>query len=167
MKAERETLHATHAQDPVHPPVHESEERPWEEPINLRAPEARPGMVQRWVRTAIRDEEDVRNVSKARQEGWEPRRADTVPKGFSVPTISHGEYAGVVGVHGLILCEMSENRVAKRREYFENKTKRQTQAVARDLANVSNPRMPLIQERESEVIKGRQRRPVVAEDSDA
>lgn len=161
---ERKAAHPTRAQDPVHPPVHGADEdKPWEGAENLAAPEPRPGMAQRWIRVGVHGKDDPTNIAKSFREGWKPRRADTVPEGFEVPTIAEGKYAGVIGVHGMILCEMPKTRVAKRREYFENKTKAQTQAVARDLARVSNPAMPLEQQRKTAVERGRE--PRVAPDT--
>lgn len=157
-------VHPTRAQEEVRPPVHgEDEDRPWTPPANLEAPPARPGYVQRWVRVSIRAEDDVTNVSQSFQEGWQPRRADTVPAKFTAPTISHGKYAGVVGVHGLILCEMPVKRNAERNAYYRNLATQQTQGVAHDLEKISHPEMPITQKRESEVKFGK-RTPNVAPD---
>jgi hypothetical protein len=158
-------VHATRAQEEVRPPVHgEDEDRPWTPPANLEAPPPRPGYVQRWIRVSIRAEDDVTNVSQSFQEGWEPRRADTVPPGFNVPTISHGKYSGIVGVHGLILCEMPAKRNAERNAYYRNIATQQTQAVATDLATIAHPDMPITQNRKSEVKFGK-RTPNVAPDN--
>jgi hypothetical protein len=155
----------TRVQTPVHEPPHgEDEDTPWKPPSNLDAPPPLPGMKQRWVRVALRAEADPSNLGKSLRDGWVPRRADTVPANFHAPTISHGEYAGCVGIHGMVLCQMPENKLAKRRVYYENLTKRQTQAVASDLESVNNERMPLEQQRVTKAIKGRQRVPVVASD---
>ncbi len=153
---DREAAHKTRAQDEVHPPVHgEDADKPWTAPQNLDAPPPRSGMVQRWVRTATGAADDPNNVYKAIRDGWTPRMADTVTDGFDVPTISHGKHAGVIGVHGMILCEAPAKLMNQRKQYYESQTLRQTQAIARDLAKESNPSMPLHQQRESTVQTGR------------
>jgi hypothetical protein len=159
----RKNVHTTRAQDTVHGSVHGDEhERPWEPPSNLAAPPARPGYGQKWVRVAIRNEDDATNVSKAFREGWAPRRADTAPADFRPPTISHGEFAGCIGVHGMILCEMPETRIAQRKSYYEGRTRQQTQAIEQDLLRDQVPGHPIHQDRKSSVTVGR--RPVVADD---
>jgi hypothetical protein len=144
--------------------VHSMADQPWKPPSNLDAPPPRRGHVQRWVRTAIRNEDDVRNLAAQFRIGWVPRRADTVPESFPVATIKHGEFAGVIGIHGLILCEMPEELNQRRKDYYDAQTEQQTQAVASDLERVSHPQMPLTREQKSTVTTGRQRRPAVQED---
>lgn len=165
LSRQREPAHPTRAQEPAHPPVHgEQHDAPWEQPSNLTAPPPRPGMAQRWIRTGVQNTPDATNVAKAFREGWQPRRADTVEAGFTVPTISHGEFAGVIGIHGMILCEMPQERLALKREFIAQQTKRQTQAVARSLAEQSHPNMPISQVRKTEVTRGKQRVPLVGDD---
>jgi len=94
----------------------------WTQPSLLDAPPPRPGMVQRWVNTSILGKDVPHHVTKRQREGWASRPSDTVPEGFPVPTIEHGPHAGCVGVEGMILMEMSEERVASRSRYFAGKT---------------------------------------------
>lgn len=160
----RGAVHQTRDQDSRDPMHGWDEDRPWTPPSNLAAPEARPGMAQRWIRVSIRSEDDPSNVARSFQEGWKPRQASTVPNDFAAPTISHGRFAGYIGVHGLILCEMPAKRLAQRDAYYRDITDRQTQAVGTDLAKDSDPRMPIEQVRRSGVIHGT-RRPEVQEDA--
>lgn len=163
----RQSPHPTRAQEPVHPPAHgDDEERSWTAPQNLDAPPPRSGMVQRWIRVSMHGKDDPTNAYKADRDGWKPRKADTIPEGWRVPTIQHGEFAGVIGVHGMILCEAPERLMNQRKRYYEAQTERNTQAVARDLAKESNPMMPLHQQRESTVQTGRMRTPNVMADED-
>lgn len=159
----RKAVHPTHAQEPVHEPVHgDDHDKPWEPPSNLAAPPARPGMGQKWVRVSIRNEDDATNLSKAFREGWVPRRADTAPANFRPPTIAHGEFAGCIGVHGMVLCEMPATRVQQRKAYYEGRTRQQTLAIEQDLLKDQVPGHPIHQDRKSTVSVGR--RPVVADD---
>lgn len=162
----RPPVHPTREQDPVHFTLHdETAQDEWKPPQNLSAPPARPGMSQLWVRTAIGAEEDPTNVSRSLQEGWVPRRADTVPVEFAPPTIKHGQYAGCIGVHGMVLMEMPTERVLQRRAYYANRTRRQTDAVNQDILRVQSVQVPFFEKRESRVTVGR--RVVAAEDTAA
>jgi hypothetical protein len=155
----------TRAQEPLHELAHGDEwDRPWAPPSTLSAPDARPGMAQRWVRTHVHGVDDVANVQKAMQEGWKPRRADTVDPGFHATTMQEGTYAGCIGVHGMVLCEMPAKRLAQRRAYYEEQTRRATRAVVTDLENQSRADMPIHQDRRSSESVGRI--PKVAGDSD-
>ena len=117
-------------------PDRESETRAsddWKPPALLDAPPAREGMVQRWVSTSILGEETPHHTIKRFREGWTPRPADTVSKDFPTPTIQHGEYSGMIGVEGSILCEMSFEKVESRRKYFKKKTGEQKQYADQNL----------------------------------
>ena len=85
------------------------EEAAWKPPSLLDAPDPRPGMVQRWIATSIQGKESPDNVYKRMREGWEPRPADTV-KSKLFPTINHGQWAGSIGIEGMLLCEMPEEK---------------------------------------------------------
>jgi hypothetical protein len=78
------------------------------------------------------------------------------------PTIAHGEFAGCIGVHGMVLCEMPETRIAQRRRYYEGRTRQQTQAIEQDLLKKQRSGHPIHQERKSTVTVGR--RPMVTDD---
>ena len=161
----RPPAHLTREQDTVHPEVHE--ERPegeWKPPSNLEAPLPRPGMSQLWVRTAIGNEDDSSNVAKQAREGWVPRRADTVAPDLPVPTIKHGEFAGCIGVHGLVLMEMPTARVEQRRAYYASLVQRQNRAVNQDILRVQSSSVPFFETRKSRVTVGR--KVAAAEDSE-
>ena len=98
-----------------------SRDETWSPPSMLEAPPAREGMRQRWVSTQILGQDIPHHTMKRFREGWSPRPADTIPKDFPVPTIAQGQWAGHIGVEGMILCEMPETKVASRREYFAKK----------------------------------------------
>jgi hypothetical protein len=85
----------------------------WKPPSLLDAPEARPGMVQRWVATSIQGKDTPDNVYKRMRAGWNPRPADSV-KDKRFPTINHGQWAGSIGVEGMLLCEMPEETFKSR-----------------------------------------------------
>ena len=80
-------------------------EATWKPPSLLDSPEPRPGMTQRWIATSIQGKDTPDNVYKRMREGWNPRPADTV-KDKLFPTINHGQWAGSIGIEGMLLCEM-------------------------------------------------------------
>ena len=83
----------------------DSRRKPWAPPSHLEAPEAPPGYVHRWIRVAMRGEEDKMNVNSKLREGWEPVRKDEYPD-YEAPTIDEGRYEGVIGQGGLMLCRI-------------------------------------------------------------
>jgi hypothetical protein len=138
--------------------VRDEESRPmtaWKPPSLLDAPEARPGYVQRWVATSIQGKESPDNVYKRMREGWEPRPADTV-KSKLYPTINHGQWAGSVGIEGMLLCEMPEEIARQKQDYYSGKNEEQNESIAGDLDALGRRSgQPIYQERKSETSRGR------------
>ena len=127
----------------------------WKPPSLLDAPEARPGYVQRWVATSIQGKESPDNVYKRMREGWEPRPADTV-KSKLYPTINHGQWAGSIGIEGMLLCEMPEEINAQKQDYYSGKNEEQNESIAGDLDALGRRSgQPIYQERKSETSRGR------------
>jgi hypothetical protein len=104
-------------------PTREEESRAdvWTPPAVLDAPPAREGYRQRWVATSILGNDVPHHTVRRFREGWTPRPKDTVPKDFPVPTIAQGEHAGFIGVEGMLLCELPEERAEARERYFAKK----------------------------------------------
>jgi len=94
----------------------------WKPPAVLDAPPPRDGYRQRWVATSILGEPVPHHTVRRFREGWTPRPKDTVSDDFPVPTIAHGEFEGFIGVEGMLLCELPEDRAQARKEYFSKKT---------------------------------------------
>ena len=103
-----DSVHAGHVDDErAAVDVHDMEDEPWVNPVSLPYLKPRAGMVQRWIRVAVRGEADPVNTARKFREGWQPRAVSTVPKNIPVPRVDSGKYAGCVGVEGMILCEMT------------------------------------------------------------
>ena len=122
--------------------------KPWAPPSKLEAPEAPAGYQHRWVRTALRGEDDKTNVHAKMREGWEPVRAD------EYPVIEEGKNAGVIGVGGLMLCRIPEETVEERTEYYREQTRNQMKAVDENLMREQHPSMPIYNDRQSRVTFG-------------
>ena len=129
--------------------------KPWAPPSKLEAPEAPAGFQHRWVRTALRGEDDKTNVHAKMREGWEPVRADEYPDlAENYPVIEEGKNAGVIGVGGLMLCRIPEETVEERTEYYRDQTRNQMKAVDENLMREQHPSMPIHTDRQSRVTFG-------------
>lgn len=127
--------------------------KPWAPPSRLDAPDPPAGYAHRWIRVAMRGEDDKINVHQKLREGWEPVRADEYPE-FEAPTIDEGRYAGVIGNGGLMLCRIPEETAQERAAYYGNRTREQMQAVDQDLMKDEHPSMPISRDRRSRVSFG-------------
>ena len=131
--------------------------KPWAPPSRLEAPEAPAGYVHRWIRVAMRGEEDKMNVNTKLREGWEPVRKDEYPD-YEAPTIDEGRYEGVIGQGGLMLCRIPVETAQERSAYYGNRTREQMVAVDQDLMKDQHPSMPISNSRQSRVSFGGSRR---------
>jgi hypothetical protein len=121
----------------------------------LEAPEPPAGYKHRWIRTAIRGEDDKINVNAKVREGWEPVRADEYADlAGQYPTIDSGQYEGVIGVGGLMLARIPEETVEERTEYYREQTRTQMDAVDQSLMREQHPSMPIHTDRKSRVSFG-------------
>jgi hypothetical protein len=135
----------------------DSRRKPWAPPSRLDAPKAPDGYTHRWIRTALRGDEDKMNVHSKLREGWEPVRADEYP-GFDYAVIDEGRHAGVIGNGGLMLARIPEETAQERNEYYGGRTREQMTAVDQDLMKEQHPSMPISNERQSRVTFGGRKR---------
>ena len=131
----------------------ETRRKPWAPPSRLDAPPPPDGYVHRWIRVAMRGEDDKTNVFTKLREGWEPVRADEYPD-YEAPVIDDGKYAGVIGNGGLMLCRIPVETANERSAYYGTRTREQMQAVDQDLMKEQHPSMPIHQSRQSRVSFG-------------
>lgn len=117
--------------------VHEFSAMSWESPALLDTTHipARPGYVQRWVRTKLGGQDDQNNVFRKINQGWKPRPLDSVPKGQYVP---HVDFNGVnvIGIHGNILMERPVEIHEKHAAYNRQQANNQMVAAKNNLFNV-------------------------------
>jgi hypothetical protein len=99
-----------------------SRRKPWAPPSRLEAPEAPAGYTHRWIRTALRGEEDKINVHAKLREGWEPVRADEY-SGEDFATIDEGKHQGIIGNGGLMLARIPEETAQERNEHYRGRTR--------------------------------------------
>ena len=137
--------------------VRETRKKQWMPPSSLDAPPAPKGFKHRWIRTETMGQEDTGNVSKKLREGWEFVRAEEIKNQIGehdYPVISDGKYQGLIGVGGLVLARIPEEIVEQRKNYFQNKTKNQQEAVDNDILREQRPEMPINIDRQSRVTFG-------------
>ena len=138
--------------------IRDEESRPqtaWTPPALLDAPEPRDGYVQRWVATSVQGKDTPDNVFKRMRAGWSARSADTV-KDKRFPTINHGEWTGCIGIEGMLLCEMPEDKFKSMKEYYNGKSLQQNQSISGELDAVSRTGgIAIHQDRKSSTSRGR------------
>ena len=137
--------------------VRETRKKQWMPPSSLDAPPAPKGFKHRWIRTETMGQDDTGNVSKKLREGWEFVRAEEIKNQIGehdYPIISDGKYQGLIGVGGLVLARIPEEIVEQRKDYFQNKTKTQQEAVDNDILREQRPEMPINIDRQSRVTFG-------------
>ena len=126
-------------------------------PSYLDAPKPNVDSVKyRWLRVSAGGEDDARNISKRKREGYEFVRKDEHPD-FDVPMHETGKYAGVIGSGDLVLDKIPIEMAEAKKEYYRNKTKSQTTAVESDILKEQHPSMPLTQQRKTSVSLGKKK----------
>jgi hypothetical protein len=147
-------------------------EKNWAPPTQLDAPEPRPGMKQRWIRSSLLGKSDGKNISLQGGQGWRPRTLSSVPEGDRkrYPTSKDARTSAEFMVNGdLVLCEIPERMFNQMRDHYRGKSKGQTDALID--ANLASAAVkggerhgmgaPHVEERHSRVTT---RRPIVASD---
>jgi len=131
-------------------------ERPkqWQRPETLPQPDKQPGYAYRWIRVAMMNQADARNISSKIREGWEPVRIEEQPK-FQLLTDPNSRFKDNIEVAGLLLCKMPLEFVEQRKEYFDKQTQAQAESVDNSFMRESDARMPLFKERKSSASFGK------------
>ena len=131
-------------------------ERPkqWMPPELLPEPDKEAGFAYRWIRVSTLNNADPRNISAKLREGWEPVRLEEQPK-FQLLVDPNSRFKDNIEVGGLLLCKTPVEFVEQRTEYYADQTRAQTEAVDSALMRQSDPRMPLFNERKSDVSFGK------------
>jgi hypothetical protein len=131
--------------------------KPWTPPSSLDAPPAPVGFCHRWIRVESMGFQDTANVSKKLREGWEFVRSEEIKNSLGdhdYPVIRDGQYAGLIGVGGLVLARIPEEIVKSRAEYFRKITQDRMTAIDNDLMKEQRPGMAININRQSRVTFG-------------
>jgi hypothetical protein len=132
--------------------VRASFERPqaWRPPESLPSPNPEPGWAFRWIRTSLMGQDDAMNASAKFREGWTPVKAEDYPY-LNLP----GNAKGNIETGGLVLCKIPAEFMDQRAAYYTHQTASQMEAVDNNFMRTNDERMPLFQERKSNVSFGR------------
>lgn len=126
----------------------------WAPPQLLPSPKPQEGWVFRWIRTSTMGQADPTNMSAKFREGWVPVKAEDHPE-LKLMTDPNGRFKDGVEVGGLVLCKAPEEMVTARRDWYEQQTAQQAEAVDNNFMKTNDARMPLFNEKRSQVSFGR------------
>ena len=114
--------------------------KPWSPVKKLETPPAPEGYEYRWIRESILGVEDANNISYRLREGWEFVQGSELPADWKLPTLGtdRGRLAGVVHNEGLVLAKLPLETVNERRQYYEDKNRRNNQALDNTMFSDAN-----------------------------
>lgn len=132
------------------------QERPkqWAPPELLPEPDKQPGYAYRWIRVSTLNNADPRNISAKLREGWEPVTLSEQPK-FQLLADPNSRFKDNIEVGGLLLCKTPIELVEQRNSHYQLQADNQIEAVDNNLMRQNDPRMPLFNERKTEVSFGK------------
>jgi hypothetical protein len=132
------------------------QERPkqWSAPELLPEPDKQPGYEYRWIRVSTLNNADPRNISAKLREGWEPVALAEQPK-FQLLADPNSRFKDNIEIGGLLLCKTPSELVEQRNAYYQKQADNQIEAVDNNLMRQNDPRMPLFNERKTEVSFGK------------
>ena len=131
-------------------------ERPkaWQRAQTLPDPDPMPGYKCHWVRVAIGDRTDSRNMSSKFREGYEPVRLEEQPK-YRMLAEKNDRFPDGVLIGELLLCKIPEEFIEQRNAYWQTHAKNEAESVDANFMKESDPRMPLFSEKKSKVSFGK------------
>ena len=132
----------------------ETRKRAWTKPEVLPSPTPEEGYAFHWVRVSTRGQDDPTNVSSKLREGCTPVKAIDHPE-IELVSIENQRFKDNIVMGGLMLCKAPVELVKERTEYYEELTESQMQSVDNNLMRESDPRMPMFNNRKSEVTFGK------------
>ena len=94
---------------------------------------ARQGYAQRWVRVAIGNEADAKNMSTRARRGWLPRQASTVDQNLKYMFVERANFGNVIATHDVILMERPLELHKKIEQHERNKVRDMEKALKHNL----------------------------------
>ena len=126
----------------------------WTRPEVLPSPAPQQGYAFRWIRVTTQGNVDATNVSSKIREGWEPVKASDHPE-ITLVSIENERFKDNVVIGGLLLCKAPDEMVVQRNDYYNQQSQAQMSSVDNNLMRENDPRMPLFNERKSQVTFGK------------
>jgi hypothetical protein len=128
--------------------------RAWVRPQTLPDPIPQEGYTYHWVRISTRGEADAMNISSKFLEGWEPVKALDHPEIFTT-NVDDPRFKENIVIGGLLLCKIPSEMAQQRNKFYSDQADAQIRSVDNNLMRENDPRMPLFNERKSNVTFGR------------
>ena len=125
----------------------------WKKPEVLPSPNDEHGYAFRWIRVSTQGNVDATNVSSKLREGWEPVKATDHPE-ITLVSIENEKFKDNLIIGGLMLCKAPVEMVEERNTYYNDQSKAQMQSVDNGLMRENDPRMPLFNDRRTNVTFG-------------
>lgn len=126
----------------------------WQQPSLLPTPAPQAGYGFRWIRTSLMGKADPTNISAKFRESWVPVKAEDHPE-MMVYADPDSRFKDNVEVGGLLLCKAPTEIIDQRNEFYATQAESQIDAVDNSFMKVNDERMPLFNERRSEVRFGK------------
>ena len=126
----------------------------WVQPDLLPTPQAQDGFQFRWIRTSLMGKVDPTNTSAKLREGWVPVKAEDHPE-LQTYADPASRFKDNVEVGGLLLCKAPIELVEQRNAHYARQAESQIQAVDNSFMKMNDARMPLFNEKRSEVRFGK------------
>jgi hypothetical protein len=101
-----------------------------------------------WIRVSLNGSYDAKNVAKKFREGMEICKLADHPE-FLHQTEPNTRFKDGIEIGGLLLCKIPTDLYKQRKDYFENQTQAQADAVDNNFMRQNDARMPLFAERKS------------------
>lgn len=142
------------------------EEYTYTPPNNLDLPfQLQDGNVYRWIRVAVRGDEDKSNISTRKQEGYEFVQLGELPEEYRdsyTDETAKGRLEGVVRKGDLALMRIPVGKAMARHNYYLNLSRAAERAIYRNLMAQNEKehgrKVPVYNDSYSEVISGRRAR---------
>ncbi len=126
----------------------------WVQPDLLPTPTPRDGVAYHWVRVSTLGQNDPGNVSSKMREGWTPEKASDHPE-MQIMHSENERFKDNVVIGGLMLCSAPVEMVEARNKHFQQMTNSQMESVDNNLMRENDPRMPLFNQRKTQVKFGK------------
>jgi hypothetical protein len=127
----------------------------WRPPGSLDTPEPPNGFKYRWVRYAVKNDDDTRNVVNRMQEGYEFVDPKELGEDFVAHVATDGKQAGRVIQGDLVLCKIPVENVEAREAYVQGRTQMLQDSVDQQLLRNQTEEMPISIDRKSSVTRGK------------
>jgi len=118
----------------------------WRPANALPEPNPRDGLHHRWIRKSMMGQDDPRNMSTARREGWVPCILQDYPE-IADDFAPFGTTPNdIIEMGGLVLCKTTVENIQARQDYYSEHTRKETEAVNNQYMREQDRRMPMFNE---------------------